>query len=391
MKENGNKIEKTLYKNPFKPGSGLYPPFFAGRKREIGIFKDRLRQMELGTPMHLSIIGDWAFGKTSLLRKFKENAEEKNFFCSIMLAPQTSSNAIFVGTLVSNILNEIKKKHTPIYNKVVSGLRNIGSVQAFGFGVGMRELEKKVQTPQYDLKTTINNVWSSIKDKYKGMLILIDDLDTISNEKEIMLTLRNAFMESIMDETKIMCIVSGTGKLFEGFEKAHAPLIRFFEPFILEDLTYEESEEAIKVPLKGSNVVFGKQVVEKIIKTTQGQPYYLQEFCYHLFDNAVNGKVSIDVYEATYYNTMHDIATKIWNQKIQRLGDINTKILYLISIGNTNAAKIVKAAEEQFMIPTGTVRSALSRMQRNNEIERSGRGVYKIKDGLFKGYLEELF
>ena len=377
--------------NPFKPGSGLYPPYFAGRKREIRIFKDKLAQTISGTPMHMSVIGDWASGKTSLLIRFREIAEKEGFFCSVSLAPQTGSTTVFVGTLISNILNEIRKRHTPTYKKVLDRLKNIASVQAFGFGISSKELEKRIQTPQYDLKIILEDVWSSLNNKYRGMLILIDDLDTVKNEKEIMLTLRNALMESIMDKTKVMGVVSGTEKLFEGFEKAHAPLIRFFEPFILENLNHVEAKEAIVTPLKDSEVIFDELVTEKIIKTTQGQPYYLQEFCYHLSNNAVDGRVTPEVYDATYSNIMHDIATKIWNQKIQQLGDTNSKLLYIISKGKNETSQIEDEAKKKFEISTGTVRTALSRMQRKRKIEKTKRGSYAISDALFKKYLEGLF
>jgi len=377
--------------NPFKPGSGLYPPHFAGRNRELKIFRNKLKQTISGTPMHMSIIGDWASGKTSLLIRFKEIAEKEGFFCSVSIAPQTDSSAVFVGTLINNILNEVKKRHTSTYNKILDGLKNIGSVQAFSFGISSKELEKKVQTPQYDLKITLNDVWSSIKDKYRGILILIDDLDTVKNEKEIMLTLRNALMEAIMDKIRVMCVVSGTEKLFEGFEKAHAPLVRFFEPFALGNLSNEEAEEAIVTPLKDSNVVFDEPVTVKIIKTTQGQPYYLQEFCYYLFNNAVDGKVTMNVYDASYSNIMNDIATKIWNQRIQQLGDTNSKLLYIISTGKSRTSQIEDDAKKKFGIATGTVRTALSRMQREGKIEKNQRGSYDISDALFKEYLKRLF
>ena len=377
--------------NPFKPGSGLYPPYFAGRNRELKIFRNKLKQTISGTPMHMSIIGDWASGKTSLLIRFKEIAEKEGFFCSVSIAPQTDSSAVFVGTLINNILKEVKKRHTSTYNKILDGLKNIGSVQAFSFGISSKELEKKVQTPQYDLKITLNDVWFSIKDKYRGILILIDDLDTVKNEKEIMLTLRNALMEAIMDKIRVMCVVSGTEKLFEGFEKAHAPLVRFFEPFALGNLSNEEAEEAIVTPLKDSNVVFDEPVTVKIIKTTQGQPYYLQEFCYYLFNNAVDGKVTMNVYDASYSNIMNDIATKIWNQRIQQLGDTNSKLLYIISTGKSRTSQIEDDAKKKFGIATGTVRTALSRMQREGKIEKNQRGSYDISDALFKEYLKRLF
>ena len=52
--------------NPFKPGSGLYPPYFADHQREIKIFENKLNQTINGTPIHMAVIGDWATGKTSL-------------------------------------------------------------------------------------------------------------------------------------------------------------------------------------------------------------------------------------------------------------------------------------------------------------------------------------
>ena len=58
--------------NPYKPGSGLYSPYFAGREREIEIFTGKLTQTIAGSLMHMAIIGDWATGKTLLLRKFSK-------------------------------------------------------------------------------------------------------------------------------------------------------------------------------------------------------------------------------------------------------------------------------------------------------------------------------
>ena len=96
--------------NPFKPGSGLYPPYFAGRKREINIFIDRLKQTIHGTPMHMSVIGDWASGKTVLLKKLKETSESENCFVCRIIAPNTDSSTVFVNTISKSITNEIKLK-----------------------------------------------------------------------------------------------------------------------------------------------------------------------------------------------------------------------------------------------------------------------------------------
>lgn len=41
--------------NPFTPGSGLYPPYFAGRKREEDIFKKNIKQVIAGKQVGVSM------------------------------------------------------------------------------------------------------------------------------------------------------------------------------------------------------------------------------------------------------------------------------------------------------------------------------------------------
>ncbi|ODS41548.1 MAG: hypothetical protein A7315_05750 [Candidatus Altiarchaeales archaeon WOR_SM1_79] len=379
--------------NPFTPGSGLYPPYFAGRKREEDIFKKNIKQTIAGTPMHMSIIGDWASGKTSLLKKFKETAEgEKCFVCKIV-SPNTDSIAVFVNTISKSIADEIKlKEGMPFFKRVKSKVDKLTGIQAFGFGASIQKEDNL--TPQFDLRIGLRTVWNELKEDYKGIVLFIDDLDTITESKtkrkQIILTLRNALMESIDDGVKVMCVVTGAN-LFEQFEVAHGPLVRFFEPLILGNLNDNEARDAILIPLESSGIKFDPDVIKRIIETTQGQPYYIQEFCYHLFENAINDKVTTAVYDASYDSIMHDIAAKVWNQKTRQLGDTNSKILHIISTGRNTTSQIEKHAGGNFGISAGAVRTALSRMQRENKVKKNGRGVYIMEDALFREYLKTIF
>lgn len=382
--------------NPFKPGSGLYPPYFAGRKREIKIFKDKLAQTISGTPMHMSIIGDWASGKTSLLKRFKEVAEaEKCFVCEV-ITPSTDSAAIFVNNLSKAIADEIRLKQGDNFlGKIKDRLNKVAGfhVSAFGFGASL-QIKEKETTPQFDLKIGLRTIWNEIKDKYEAIVLLIDDFDTITENKEkrkqIMLTLRNGLMESIKDETKVICIVTGS-KLFEQFEVAHGPLVRFFEPYEIGSLERGEGKEAVLVPLKDTEVKFNKEVVEKTLDATDSYPYYLQEFCYHLFENAINGKVDMRVFESSYNTILHDLARKIWRQKVYELSDINLKVFYLVSTGHNTPQKIIKEAESLFGLKEGSVKSSISRMLSRGQIQKTKRGEYTLKDELFGEYVKQLF
>jgi hypothetical protein len=89
-----------LHTNPFRPGSGLFPPYFAGREEEIRVFERKLRSTQDGTPMHMAVIGDWGIGKTSLLTKFERTTE--NCFITSVIASNENT-----PTFISNLLMRV--------------------------------------------------------------------------------------------------------------------------------------------------------------------------------------------------------------------------------------------------------------------------------------------
>jgi len=382
--------------NPFKPGSGLYPPYFADRTREIEIFQRKLDQTIDGTPMHMSIIGDWAMGKTSLMRRLREVAEEQKCFVSEMIASPTDSTETFVNNLSDNLADDLRRygKDTT-YKKIKVALSKIDSVgvSAFGFGSSVQRTKQDHSSPQFALRVGIRTMWEHLSKDYRAMVILIDDFDLICNDddklREIMLTVRNALMESIKDGVKVICVVSGT-KLFEQFESIHGPLIRFFEPFVLLNLTLPEAKKAIEIPLQETDVKFSPNIVDNIVEVTQQHPYYIQEFCYVLYENAVNKRVTSIVYESTYNKIIHDLARKLWHQRVSELGDLSLNVISIISNGNSTVDDIIKIGKK-YHLQSGNIRTVLTRLLGSGIILRTGRGTYEIKDKLFGTYIATLY
>jgi hypothetical protein len=381
--------------NPFKPGSGLYPPYFAGRNREKELFTKKLNQTINGTPMHMAIIGDWATGKTSLLKKFREVAEQKDCFVSEIISPVTNSTAIFVNNLSNTLSNDLRQKgEYSLHQKIKEKLKIIRGVSAFGFGTSINSSKIGKASPQFDLRIGLRTVWKNLAVKYNALVLLIDDFDLISDKKgvlrETMVTFRNSLMEVINDDAKVITVVAGA-KLFEKFEEAHGPLIRFFEPFELKNLERDEARIAITEPLKCGDIKFSDKVVKKIIDVTQGQPYYIQEFCYVLYENAVGKVVNIEIFNAIYNRILHDLARKMWTQKLHELGEASVKILYLITKGYSDSKDILFQSKEKFNLKPNHVRVILTRLQKNRYISRVARGEYATNDKLFGEYIVNVF
>jgi len=381
--------------NPFKPGSGLFPPYFADRKREMDIFNNKLDQTISGSPMHMAIIGDWAMGKTSLLRQLTKSAEERNLFSCMIICPVTDSLDAFVDSISESISDELKRTGKKnLRNKIVKSLSSVDNVgiSAFGFGAQAHKRQKST-TPQFALRIGLRTVWDYLSDKHDGMVLLIDDIDLVSKDQEktndIMLTLRNALMEAINDDVRIMCVVSGTS-LFKHVESMHGPLVRFFEPFELTNLTESEAKKAIEIPLEGTGVEFDRTTIDKILATTNYHPYYLQEFCYFLFENARNGVVNADTFDSLYNGIMHDLSRKMWTQRIDELGDVSLFLISNIANGLNTSEALMKEGKKNKIQPN-TLRSTLTRLNNNGHLIRIGRGKYELNDPLFGKYVSTIY
>jgi hypothetical protein len=66
-----SQLSQTRSANPFRPGSGIFPPLLAGREHETAIFEARIERTREGQPQHTALLGEWAIGKTTLLMHWR--------------------------------------------------------------------------------------------------------------------------------------------------------------------------------------------------------------------------------------------------------------------------------------------------------------------------------
>ena len=72
--------------NPYRPGAGLMPTYLAGRDADMDAIRDLLDALKLGIPTQSVIFsGLRGVGKTVLINKLQEIAEEKGIFHLIQM------------------------------------------------------------------------------------------------------------------------------------------------------------------------------------------------------------------------------------------------------------------------------------------------------------------
>ena len=64
-------MSQTRSANPFRPGSGIFPPLLSGREPETAMLEARVARTREGHPQHTALLGEWAIGKTTLLMHWR--------------------------------------------------------------------------------------------------------------------------------------------------------------------------------------------------------------------------------------------------------------------------------------------------------------------------------
>jgi len=89
--------------NPYKPSSGLIPSFFAGRSQELEKIERKIKTaVEKRFALHSAIIGEWGIGKSCLLKKYKEIAEDHDGFSIPLYAYTITEPETFIKFLSRN-------------------------------------------------------------------------------------------------------------------------------------------------------------------------------------------------------------------------------------------------------------------------------------------------
>lgn len=365
------KTAKTIL-NPFRPGSGLFPPYLAGRVQQISTFRLKIDSCAQGVPMHMALIGDWGIGKTSLLNAMEKEATTKNFLVvSAISYPEDTKS--FVANLIRRIDAEVKA------DSWVKGIKE--------FEISLGFMKMKFDTAgeaQFYLQDLVCKIWRKINSKMKGILITIDDLDLIENFKETMILIRNTAMELSKKGCNIMFVVAGAPILFEKMHKAHAPLIRFFEPMVVEKLEYKDAIEAIKVPLANIDIDYDNEVISEIAKISSGHPYYLQEISHHVFEETVEDFNNV-AFRKGYIRAFSDLSRDIFERKFSEISNNERKIITKLAEshdlkGFTEILNIVK-------LPKGSVSVSLARLKEKGILSQKEKR-YFMADRLFAEYIK---
>lgn len=293
--------------NPFAPHAGAPPPALVGREPLLASAGFAIGRALAGfAPRGLMITGLRGVGKTVLLNRFAEGAEEQHLEPLVLEAPEDGN---FLSVLAKDLRRSVLRLERAgmISEAVRRALRvfksfsitvGLDGSMSLGLNVDPEEGVADSGDPELDLRDLFVALGRAARDRGTAMFLAVDEMQYLARPQLsalIAATHRTA-------QLQLPVVVCGAGlpnlPALAGEAKTYAE--RLFEFRAIGALTLEDVHNAINVPAQGLGASFSDAAVEEIFAATKGYPYFVQEWAHDAWNAAADSVISVsDVRHAT--------------------------------------------------------------------------------------------
>ncbi|PKP57699.1 MAG: hypothetical protein CVT89_04085 [Candidatus Altiarchaeales archaeon HGW-Altiarchaeales-2] len=387
--------------NPFSYSHPADPKYFVNRENHLEFFIKAIKnsaKIKPYSPENFIILGDWGYGKTSLLRKMEEivlkelTPEIKVFSFYFTLTPEICKSW---DTFCFSFLTELKDKHkfssgisiikSKIQDKVLKW--KISSISV-GFNPSVSIKKEENKEGNISLEDNLEDLWKKHLEP-SGIdicVLFLDDIQYFLQERQSnpFFTIRNTFQELARRECNFSLVMTGPKTLFENADMVD-PFRRFFRQFYLEPLTIEATKDAInkRIEIQKLNLEFSDDVILEIYKKSDGHPYYIMVIAYEIV-NLIGDKGKLT--KEDFNNLWLKIIPILEEDMASRLVGVSEKekecLIKMSLIDNSVSPSMLKEIKGSTTI--------LSRLEEKRLIVKRERGKYEVFHPLFKEYLRKL-
>lgn len=345
------------FQNPFRPGAGQLPPYFAGREKERNDFKSLLLQSPV--LKNLVLIGLKGVGKTVLLDRFKTMAVEQGWIwagnkISDAVSRKEQSLPMAIIADLAPLISSFTLKPT---ERKIGGNLTDGKKINLSFPVLSAMYQETPGLDSDKLKYVLEVIWNTVKSRVKGIVLAYDEAQILKDqatEKQYPLSFLLEVIQYLQSKKiPYLLVLSGLPTLFQNLTEARTYSEKTFQIISLDKLNNKESREAILKPIqsKACPVTFNEHVISEIIKHSRGYPYFIQFYCKESFDSILQqGKLGIKVPNFRIPEIIRKLDSDFYSESWNQITDRQRELLSVI-------AKL-PTANEEFTIKDMILKSA---------------------------------
>jgi type II secretory pathway predicted ATPase ExeA len=287
-------------RNPFAPGAGSQPPELAGRDEIISDAEVALQRILIGRHDKSQILlGLRGTGKTVLLNRIEQMAEQHDHLASFIEAPEVNSLASLLYPKVHQTLRRLSMVESAKANAYAAMRALRGFASTFKVTVGDVSLSVDPEPGsadsgilEYDLTDLFLRIGAAAQAAGKAWTLLIDEVQYL-DETELS-ALIVAIHRVNQKQLPIMFFGAGLPQLAALTGEAKSYAERLFNFPTIGPLDRTAVIAAIRQPIESEGETISDDALDMIIERTEGYPYFLQEWGFQAWNIADQSPINAD-------------------------------------------------------------------------------------------------
>lgn len=319
--------------NPYRPGAGLTPRYLAGRDEEIENVSEVFDALVMNIPTQSIVFsGLRGVGKTVLLNRLQQIAEEKDIFCQYIEIEDNNDFISKIAACSQAFLRKVsvKEKFKNLIQKPLDALKSLvvsfdPNDNTFSLSVQDRELYQVSNLTQSltDVFTTIGETAYKTK---TALCFFIDEIQYM-RQKELG-SLIAALHRTNQLGYPIMIVGAGLPKIYKMLSDEKSYSERLFMYRIIDSLGPEQSKRAIEVPAEQLGVKYDADSVEYIVNVTKGYPFFIQQLCQIVYQNANNNPIKKEDVEKSIKEFFETLDIGFFKVRYERCTEMDKKFVF---------------------------------------------------------------
>jgi hypothetical protein len=309
--------------NPFSPGAGTPPPAFLGRGELIASYDIAVRRTVAGRPgKSIMPIGLRGVGKTVLLNRFVEMSEEKELVTAFIEAPETGDfKQLLAGKLRSMLLQLDRGSVSQAVKRALGTLTsfnyNLPDGTSLSLGVDALVGSADSGILAEDVTDLLVEAGKAAQDRRRGLMLAIDEVQYLSGEE--LAALISAIHRTVQLKLPVILVGAGLPQLpgLAGNAKSYAE--RLFNFPEIGSLGDNDAREVLAVPAQNEGVEFSDDALDRLLTFTQGYPYFLQEWGYHVWNAAPGSPITLSHVDSAVDEVQNQLDENFFRVRMDRL------------------------------------------------------------------------
>ena len=386
--------------NPFTPGSGLDPPYLAGRDGVLKEFFRMLQRVKAGKVENVLVYGIMGVGKTVLLNKFAQICSDEHVLPMLRLQynAKYSNPQTFLDTLRHDLeytIDEFSKlKRTKRKIRSAAKYLKPKSVEISGVLSYQPSYNGRSNSPLEDqIAECLVDAWTAIKKfKLEGVVFLLDEFHTVKNLQEKNWYTLTDFLGAIntvqIQGYKYSFVLCGLPPMTTNIKIARSYSERMFRSEYITNLEEPAARKAITEPLKKTKWHFSNELVSAVVRETDSYPYFIQFFANEIIERTGKKRIGIGDYKKIRDEILDKLGRDFFDKRMESLSNGQQNVLCLMAEIKENAMSFSSICNSLGM-GKGPISNYLKRLEEKGLIYRLRRGDYQFSIPLLRTYLLE--